>query len=172
MGDIQNCTAPSFCHSQNQLLSYRLVVWELRPFPWPRRRFLSVMATQRKAASAQGSTTNVNKEVCDFLLELADFEKNVSRHVHKYNAYRKVRRSCFSPVSVQLPLKGAHSRGVVSPSCACILATTSTSYCAHITMVGKAFPTIQYSSYDVCCDDFAGGNCDDPLSVVQGRSSL
>lgn len=56
---------------------------------------LSPMATQRKATSAQGSTANVNKDLCDALIELADFEKNVSRHMHKYNAYRKVIASLF-----------------------------------------------------------------------------
>lgn len=47
------------------------------------------MATQRKAQSAQGGVVNQNKEVVDFLLELADYEKNVNRHQHKFNAYRK-----------------------------------------------------------------------------------
>ncbi|ESO01935.1 hypothetical protein HELRODRAFT_184959 [Helobdella robusta] len=30
-----------------------------------------------------------NKDIVDFLLELANYEKNVTRQVHKYNAYRK-----------------------------------------------------------------------------------
>eukprot|EP00117_Sycon_ciliatum_P049267 scpid47539/ scgid34955/ DNA polymerase beta len=47
------------------------------------------MATQRKAQSAQGDVANVNSGVVNFLLELADYEKNVNRHVHKYNVYRK-----------------------------------------------------------------------------------
>ncbi|XP_063362822.1 DNA polymerase beta-like [Cydia amplana] len=34
-------------------------------------------------------TDNLNGDFCDFLMELADFEKNVSRNIHKYNAYRK-----------------------------------------------------------------------------------
>ena len=29
----------------------------------------------------------------DLILELADFEKNVNRQIHKYNAYRKAARS-------------------------------------------------------------------------------
>jgi len=28
-----------------------------------------------------------------FIIELADFEKNVNRQIHKYNAYRKAARS-------------------------------------------------------------------------------
>ncbi|EDO36295.1 predicted protein [Nematostella vectensis] len=32
---------------------------------------------------------NPNSEFCDFLTELADYEKNVTRQIHKYNAYRK-----------------------------------------------------------------------------------
>lgn len=30
-----------------------------------------------------------NKDFCEFLLELAEYEKNVSRNIHKYRAYRK-----------------------------------------------------------------------------------
>ncbi|XP_045211629.2 DNA polymerase beta-like [Mercenaria mercenaria] len=32
---------------------------------------------------------NPNKEFCDFLMELANYEKNVNRQMHKYNVYRK-----------------------------------------------------------------------------------
>lgn len=35
------------------------------------------------------SNDNPNADFCDFLMELADYEKNVSRNIHKYNAYRK-----------------------------------------------------------------------------------
>ncbi|XP_068901143.1 DNA polymerase beta-like [Tenebrio molitor] len=41
---------------------------------------------KRKAPSGED---NPNRDFCDFLTELADYEKNVSRNVHKYNAYRK-----------------------------------------------------------------------------------
>lgn len=34
-------------------------------------------------------TDNLNGDFCDFLIELAEYEKNVSRNIHKYNAYRK-----------------------------------------------------------------------------------
>lgn len=34
-------------------------------------------------------SNNLNADFCDFLMELADYEKNVSRNIHKYNAYRK-----------------------------------------------------------------------------------
>ncbi|XP_045768825.1 DNA polymerase beta-like [Maniola jurtina] len=42
--------------------------------------------SKRKNPSESG---NPNADFCDFLMELADFEKNVSRNIHKYNAYRK-----------------------------------------------------------------------------------
>ncbi|CAH3155604.1 unnamed protein product [Porites lobata] len=32
---------------------------------------------------------NPNSDFCEFLSELAEYEKNVSRQIHKYNAYRK-----------------------------------------------------------------------------------
>lgn len=35
------------------------------------------------------SNDNLNGDFCDFLMELAEYEKNVSRNIHKYNAYRK-----------------------------------------------------------------------------------
>ncbi|KAL6440532.1 hypothetical protein ACFW04_003206 [Cataglyphis niger] len=38
---------------------------------------------------ATNNTNNSNQDLCDFLLELADFERNVSKNVYKYNAYRK-----------------------------------------------------------------------------------
>ncbi|BFZ02609.1 hypothetical protein BsWGS_05648 [Bradybaena similaris] len=37
----------------------------------------------------KAETENPNAEFCDFLMELANYEKNVSRAVHKYNVYRK-----------------------------------------------------------------------------------
>ncbi|XP_052770834.1 DNA polymerase beta-like [Mya arenaria] len=41
--------------------------------------------SKRKDASSD----NPNKEFCDFLMELANYEKNVNRQMHKYNVYRK-----------------------------------------------------------------------------------
>ncbi|XP_020278896.1 DNA polymerase beta-like [Pseudomyrmex gracilis] len=41
---------------------------------------------KRKAAT---SANNPNQDLCDFLTELADYERNVSKNVYKYNAYRK-----------------------------------------------------------------------------------
>lgn len=32
---------------------------------------------------------NPNAQFCYFLMELAEYEKNVSRNIHKYNAYKK-----------------------------------------------------------------------------------
>ncbi|XP_074648404.1 DNA polymerase beta-like [Tubulanus polymorphus] len=43
--------------------------------------------SKRKAPDA--SSTNPNGDFCEFLLELANYEKNVTRQMHKYNAYRK-----------------------------------------------------------------------------------
>lgn len=34
-------------------------------------------------------TDNLNGDFCDFLMELAEYEKNVNRNIHKHNAYRK-----------------------------------------------------------------------------------
>nr|CAI5829551.1 unnamed protein product [Callosobruchus analis] len=42
--------------------------------------------SKRKAISSE---QNPNHDFCDFLEELSDYEKNVSRNIHKYNAYRK-----------------------------------------------------------------------------------
>lgn len=42
--------------------------------------------SKRKAPS---SSNNPNADFCDFLTELANYEKNVNRNIHKYNAYRK-----------------------------------------------------------------------------------
>jgi len=41
--------------------------------------------SKRKAPEAG----NPNQDFCDFLFELANYEKNVNRNVHKHNAYRK-----------------------------------------------------------------------------------
>ncbi|KAF5284225.1 hypothetical protein FQR65_LT00225 [Abscondita terminalis] len=35
------------------------------------------------------NSDNVNEDFCEFLNELAEYEKNVNRNVYKYNAYRK-----------------------------------------------------------------------------------
>ncbi|KRT86188.1 hypothetical protein AMK59_1203 [Oryctes borbonicus] len=35
------------------------------------------------------SEDNSNHDFCDFLIELADYEKNVNRNIHKHNVYRK-----------------------------------------------------------------------------------
>ncbi|XP_076049218.1 DNA polymerase beta-like [Oratosquilla oratoria] len=40
---------------------------------------------KRKAPSSEG---NPNADFCDFLIELAEYERNVNRNIHKYNAYR------------------------------------------------------------------------------------
>ncbi|KAG5870115.1 hypothetical protein JTB14_025998 [Gonioctena quinquepunctata] len=42
--------------------------------------------SKRKSASCE---SNQNHNICEFLIELADYEKNVSRNIYKYNAYKK-----------------------------------------------------------------------------------
>ncbi|CAH2016654.1 unnamed protein product [Acanthoscelides obtectus] len=42
--------------------------------------------SKRKATSSE---SNPNHDFCEFLEELSEYEKNVSRNIHKYNAYRK-----------------------------------------------------------------------------------
>ena len=51
------------------------------------------MSLQRKHAGE-----NQNKEIVDMLVELADYERNVTRALHKSNAYRKVRRRTLETV--------------------------------------------------------------------------
>lgn len=46
------------------------------------------------------NSDNVNSEFCEFLNELAEYEKNVNRNIHKYNVYRKA-----AGVLAQLPTK-------------------------------------------------------------------
>ncbi|CAL7952141.1 unnamed protein product [Xylocopa violacea] len=41
---------------------------------------------KRKANDNAG---NPNQDLCDFLLELANYERNVNKNIYKYNAYRK-----------------------------------------------------------------------------------
>lgn len=41
---------------------------------------------KRKASDNAG---NPNQDLCDFLIELANYERNVSKNIYKYNAYRK-----------------------------------------------------------------------------------
>ncbi|XP_063586426.1 DNA polymerase beta-like [Penaeus indicus] len=43
------------------------------------------MSSKRKGYE---STQKPNGDLCEFLLELADYERNVNRNIHKYNAYR------------------------------------------------------------------------------------
>ncbi|XP_053612299.1 DNA polymerase beta-like [Plodia interpunctella] len=42
--------------------------------------------SKRKNPSGAG---NLNADFCDFLMELSEYEKNVSRNIHKFNAYKK-----------------------------------------------------------------------------------
>lgn len=38
---------------------------------------------------APDNSDNRNNDLCDFLIELANYERNVSKNIYKYNAYRK-----------------------------------------------------------------------------------
>ena len=44
--------------------------------------------SKRKAPDSN-PVSNPNGPICDFLIELANYEKNVNRNVFKHNAYRK-----------------------------------------------------------------------------------
>ncbi|KAK3931439.1 DNA polymerase beta [Frankliniella fusca] len=46
--------------------------------------------SKRKNPSVDG---NLNHDISDFLSELANYERNVNRNIHKYNAYRKAASS-------------------------------------------------------------------------------
>lgn len=52
---------------------------------WSAKLYFCLGMSKRKNISEE----NPNSGIVDFLLELADYEKNVSRQMHKYNAYRK-----------------------------------------------------------------------------------
>lgn len=39
------------------------------------------------------SNSNPNEDFCDFLIELANYERNVNKNIYKYNAYRKAAKS-------------------------------------------------------------------------------
>ncbi|PRD29769.1 UNVERIFIED_CONTAM: Polb [Trichonephila clavipes] len=66
------------------------------------------MTSKRKATASEGP----NSAFCEFLLELADYEKNVSRNIHKYKAYSTAASSlAHHPVKIKsgkeaLALKG------------------------------------------------------------------
>ncbi|XKL59996.1 hypothetical protein PGB90_001012 [Kerria lacca] len=48
------------------------------------------------------NSNNVNNDFCDFLMELAEYEKNVSRNIYKFNAYRKAASTLAShPVRIK-----------------------------------------------------------------------
>uniref|UniRef100_A0A914VLV9 DNA polymerase n=1 Tax=Plectus sambesii TaxID=2011161 RepID=A0A914VLV9_9BILA len=47
----------------------------------------------KRKAPSEDSSSNKNKEICEMLMELADYEKNVTRQIHKHNAYRKAAAS-------------------------------------------------------------------------------
>ncbi|KAF2896363.1 hypothetical protein ILUMI_09826 [Ignelater luminosus] len=57
-----------------------------RTFVEVRRSFKSSTMSKRKAPSSEN---NPNHDICSALSELAEYEKNVSRNIYKYNAYRK-----------------------------------------------------------------------------------
>ncbi|KAB7493902.1 DNA polymerase beta [Armadillidium nasatum] len=44
-------------------------------------------------SSESSKTENVNKDICNFLLELGNYERDYNRDIHRYNAYRKAAAS-------------------------------------------------------------------------------
>ena len=53
-----------------------------------KRLIFSLEMSKRKAPDSN-PVSNPNGPICDFLIELANYEKNVNRNVFKHNAYRK-----------------------------------------------------------------------------------
>ncbi len=52
------------------------------------------MSSPRKAPGAHGvgkagAPKTSNQKIADFLFELGNYERNVNRDMHRYNAYRK-----------------------------------------------------------------------------------
>ncbi|XP_018326619.1 DNA polymerase beta [Agrilus planipennis] len=56
---------------------------------------------------------NPNHEICEILSELAEYEKNVSRNIYKYNAYRKAAMVIAThPKKLQSGEEAKHLKGV------------------------------------------------------------
>ncbi|PSN36153.1 hypothetical protein C0J52_13269 [Blattella germanica] len=51
-------------------------------------KFIPQGRTKMSKRKAPASENNPNHDFCEFLMELANYEKNVSRNIYKYNAYR------------------------------------------------------------------------------------
>nr|XP_042902654.1 DNA polymerase beta isoform X2 [Parasteatoda tepidariorum] len=67
------------------------------------------MTSKRKATDSQGP----NSDFCDFLSELADYERNVNRNIHKYNAYRTAASSLSKhPVRIKSGKEARELKGV------------------------------------------------------------
>nr|XP_018917447.1 PREDICTED: DNA polymerase beta-like [Bemisia tabaci] len=76
---------PQFHLNRNKGLYIRLIL------PLVLSRFYRVSSmSKRKAPSSED---NPNHDFCEFLMELAENERNVNRNIHKYNAYRKAATS-------------------------------------------------------------------------------
>nr|DBA30151.1 TPA: hypothetical protein GDO54_006167 [Pyxicephalus adspersus] len=56
---------------------------------------------------------SLNEGITDFLVELANYERNVNRAIHKYNAYRKA-ASVISKYPTKIK-SGAEAKKLVSP---------------------------------------------------------
>ncbi|XP_014674173.1 PREDICTED: DNA polymerase beta-like [Priapulus caudatus] len=66
-------------------ISRKLLVLSETPTSYIKpKHFTTDIMSKRKAPEA-----NVNSDLCDMLIELANHEKNVTRNIHKHNAYRK-----------------------------------------------------------------------------------
>ncbi|XP_014204780.1 DNA polymerase beta [Copidosoma floridanum] len=53
------------------------------------QRFATVRGIVMSKRKAPDTSNNLNHDLCDFLTELANYERNVNKNVFKYNAYRK-----------------------------------------------------------------------------------
>ena len=53
------------------------------------RRFCITLLNTMGKRKATDNAGNPNQDLCDFLIELANFEKNISKNIYKHNAYRK-----------------------------------------------------------------------------------
>ncbi|KAL6267686.1 hypothetical protein P5V15_000761 [Pogonomyrmex californicus] len=79
--NLKNLTVKKYNNKYTKLRSDKLN----RTFFRNLHRVFFVMG-KRKATN---NANNPNQDLCDFLMELADYERNVSKNVYKYNAYRK-----------------------------------------------------------------------------------
>ncbi|XP_076618691.1 DNA polymerase beta [Colletes latitarsis] len=59
-------------------------------------RFRVMVLCMMGKRKASDNIKNPNQDLCEFLMELANYERNVSKNIYKYNAYRKAANSLSS----------------------------------------------------------------------------